>query len=1075
MGRNLNTLPKGWTFGREGSLLILICLASLALLTSVAVPAGAATVTDRPLLFSFDGADTTQGAFERPLAIATGPNGEVYVGDGEVVDKFNAEGEAQSFVASGESSLGGFSGLITSLAVDNSGVNTGRLYVGEFRGGVQAFDPEGNHLWTLPTGEVGGTVQACGISVDGNGHLWTVNSAKGGKETVREFASSGSPPAEVTSFNAPSGGCISHANGVGVDASGSVFVKSDADPVISHFDGSTPSVLDKYVGGVPVSGFLEQFFESFTIDQSQAEGHTLALLGSFGPRAGAFREGSVEELESSGNKVGGFAGHGLIGRGIGIAYNPTKDRLYVTDEDSKTVKAFGPQVTGTAPDVIEKPTDEITRTTATAHATIDPLAVPNEYRFEWAKGGNEVQHLHMAVVGDFHAAIEGAFRLGAGGKYTEQLPVDVKPEILQSELEALPAIGAGNVAVSGTTLDQPSGRSGDYDFEFKGELKGIDVPRLVFDKAGLHPAGTTPFIETQLTTKSEGPDWASACPANCSSSENIEPPDNASHSLSLPIGGLNNNTEYAVRLVATNSENHLQTFATDVFKTLPPPQPKIAGLAVSAITTSAAHVGASIDPTEEPEAGTDWRILLAAKVEASKAQCEALAESKFTKVEEGTLAAGSPATPIAANLSSLLPAQSYCIRVVADNGAVAVDNTVFETKPVVPTQVLTAFAAPRTDTTARINAYVNPEGAPLAYRFEFSKDGGSTWTPLPAAEDHSRARIPVVVGAELPNLQPNTAYSYRFFAENSAGEASPQGAVKEFKTRTTAEMSPPTRGVELVNNPDKGEQNVVPAVFGTFQAPVSPNGEKAIWGVNAGAPGSSSPYKGAFLATRSESGWHSSSVIPPAAQQVGGGSFEYALLSASSDYSRYLFVAAEPRATHVGPPTIVRGAESGGQEVLEEFASEKAAAELVQSSDDLSHVLLVDPVSHQIEDVGAGSRTPLSVMPDGAPNACGLNEFGLSFGGPLVKNVQVGGAGYLWHPGYSQIATTDASRFYFEAIPNGNPCQTSKQALYERNRGAKKGKGETTLIDSGEFGMEPGADPGHARWPKRLLPHRQQA
>jgi len=775
------------------------------------------------------------------------------------------------------------------------------------------------------------------------------------------------------------------------------------------------------------------------------------------------------QLEASGQAIAEFARHGVLGRARSIAYDHAQDFVYVTDNESKVADVFGPQITGTVPDVGCGPAEGVTRTSASVHCTINPREVPNSFNFEWAVGGNEVQHLHMQDVAAHHVPIEGTFKLGAGGMYTEKLPVDVPPGALQSELEALPSIGPGDVRVTGTTLDPAIDRSGDYDIEFIGELKGLNVPLLAFDKSDLRPENpAAPFIETTLTTEASGPDWTTA---KASAAESIEPPDNANHLLSRALTGLKNNTAYSVRLAATNTENHLKTFATEVFKTLPPPPPKISNFSISNVTASEAHVSATVDSTEEPEVATNWRILLSPDTGAGKAECEALPDSEFTEAEGGTISAGSPPVEVAASLGGLLAAQNYCVRLVADNGAVATATGVFETLAVPPTQVAPAFAAPRTDAAARVNAYVNPNGAPFKYRFEYSSDGGVSWNQLSEAEDTSRARIPVVVGSELAGLQPSTEYRYRLSAvetigvSGSGGPAADLGDEKAFTTRSGEEMAiapnasgeVEKRGIELVNNPNKGEQNVVPAEIGTFQPPISTDGERAIWGVNGGAPGSPSSYGGAFLATRSAAGWTSKSPIPPAAEQVGNGSFEYKVIAGTSSYSRFLFAAAEPRAITTGPATLVRIGEDGKQEKLFEFESQNTAPELVQVTENLDHVLLVNPQTHQIEDAGAEPsepRKPLSIMPDGQPNACGLNEFGLSFGGPLVKNVTFGGAGELWEPGYAQIATTNASRVYFEAIPNGEPC-TGHQALYERNLEAKKGKGETVAIDPGTSTTEP--------------------
>ncbi len=93
--------------------------------------------------------------------------------------------------------------------------------------------------------------------------------------------------------------------------------------------------------------------------------------------------------------------------------------------------------------------------------------------------------------------------------------------------------------------------------------------------------------------------------------------------------------------------------------------------------------------------------------------------------------------------TGLLPSQHYCVRIGAKQQlrrSTPVEIKQFTTEPVPPDQVSTAFAAPRTDTTARLNGYVNPEGSTLFYRFEYSGDGGETWVALKDHEDIEQSR-----------------------------------------------------------------------------------------------------------------------------------------------------------------------------------------------------------------------------------------------------------------------------------------------------------------------------------------------
>ncbi len=213
----------------------------------------------------------------------------------------------------------------------------------------------------------------------------------------------------------------------------------------------------------------------------------------------------------------------------------------------------------------------------------------------------------------------------------------------------------------------------------------------------------------------------------------------------------------------------------------------------------------------------------------------------------------------------------------------------------------TAFAAPRTDTSALLNGRVNPQGETLTYRFEYSADGGETWTALAPQVNTGEAREQVIVGEQLENLTPGATYSYRLKAENVAGPASPQGDVKTFTTRTSAEVQavnpafcanhdvrakqhtdsylPDCRGIELINNPDKGNQNVGLDPFNDF--PATSDGNSALWQVASSAPGGNGASENTFLARRTAQGWRSNALAPPVAEQIGAGALPYVIEAAT--------------------------------------------------------------------------------------------------------------------------------------------------------------------------------------------------
>jgi hypothetical protein len=547
----------------------------------------------------------------------------------------------------------------------------------------------------------------------------------------------------------------------------------------------------------------------------------------------------------------------------------------------------------------------------------------------------------------------------------------------------------------------------------------------------VNPQGTS--SKWHFEWKKEAQAWDEA---GTSPSQSL-PVDSAEHAVEFDTKALRGNTTYEVRLVGVNTATGLAGFSSA--KTITTKAATEAPAVTIASVTTFGTTTATVEGTINPKGDTaDWRVQLQAGCSGSFSDrpLQTLAESSETP------------QPVAFQLRDLLPSERYCARITATNsfGTTVSEVKEFTTEAVIPGQVVTAFAAPRTDTTARLNGRVNPQGAPVTYRFEYSKDGGATWIALPEGEDTSEARRQIVIGQELTGLNPNTTYSYRFSAEDSVGPASPQGEVKTFTTRTDEEMTLlEPRGYELVNNPDKGNQNVEawPVSLDTPQQ--TSNGDRVLWSVAGGAPGSNSGTGSLFLAERSPGGWRSRTVQPPADQQVGEGGFAYALGNATPSFNRFIFITG--RSSPVGAVvanTLVRLDDAQNQEVLTHDPTQSGSE--IGITDDGSHVVqmsgFVSKETRQLVDVGGGAPQVLSLMPDGTESSCGLDS--KSFGGG--DNLA---AGAQWRPGYHMIATTDASRAYFQVPPNGE-CG-GLFGIYERNREA----GETTLIDPGASGHDP--------------------
>lgn len=285
-------------------------------------------------------------------------------------------------------------------------------------------------------------------------------------------------------------------------------------------------------------------------------------------------------------------------------------------------------------------------------------------------------------------------------------------------------------------------------------------------------------------------------------------------------------------------------------------------------------------------------------------------------------------------------------------------------------------------------------------------------------------------------------------APATSAAACPNEAVRSFQ-HTDAYLAE-CRAMELVNSPDKGDQNALAQGTELGDSPLAPDGETALWSVTGGAPGGPSGFFSTFLAQRTSGGWVSSSIVPPAAEEVGGGNFKYHLETATPGFAKFIFTAGGGSTEPNGEFTALRIDREQHQEALQAYPVYPTFLNHFEATVDGSHVLGVNPATDQLEDIGAGpgAAEVVSLMPNGSPSECGLQLEGQSFVGFTPSF----GAGISWRPGYRRMSASDASRVYFETSPNEECFRPL--GLYARNREADGGAGATTLIDPGSFGHE---------------------
>ncbi|HET9198709.1 MAG TPA: hypothetical protein VFN92_10710 [Solirubrobacterales bacterium] len=291
--------------------------------------------TERELLFSFDGSDSDAGRFQELGRIGVDEaTGSVYVLDRghDVVSKFTADGVASSFAATGTSSLSGagtpqgsfeFSGD-AEISIDNSGTaSQGRIYVNEIPGPVNAFAPGGGYLWQIPADLLGND---CGTAVDRDGHLWV---ADAGEQAAREF-SAVSTPEQIGQVKTDTGS----------------FCRLNADSEGNLYLSFVLGRVDKYVGGAFDSTLDPVPSEDIAVNQSGEDQLVFTI----------HKEGFDEFEVGKGPR--GSAGGGSVEQGVGIAYNPERDWVYVADAGDDTVEVFGPPVSRPATGALVEGSDE---------------------------------------------------------------------------------------------------------------------------------------------------------------------------------------------------------------------------------------------------------------------------------------------------------------------------------------------------------------------------------------------------------------------------------------------------------------------------------------------------------------------------------------------------------------------------------------------------------------------------------------------------------------------------------------------------------------------------------------------
>jgi phosphodiesterase/alkaline phosphatase D-like protein len=441
-----------------------------------------------------------------------------------------------------------------------------------------------------------------------------------------------------------------------------------------------------------------------------------------------------------------------------------------SDETFKTVPS--------APTVLTKPASAITQTSATLNATVNP-------------NGGEVS--------------ECKFEVGETEVYTFIVACS-----------SLPGSGTSPVAVTGVLGPLSLNENTTYHFRIVatnpgGTSKGADEtfktlpnPPAVVTKAA--SAITPTSAKLNATVNPNGGEVTDckfeygttteykSTPVSCAS-----PPGSGTSAVavSAPVTGLAANTTYHFRISATNAGG-TNKGSDATFKT-PPNAPTVVTKPATAVTQTAATLNATVNPN-------------AGEVTDCKFEVGETETYTFTVACSSLPGSGESPVAVSAALTGLAVNTTYHFRIVATNtgGTSKGSDETVKTLPN-PPAVVTKAASAVTQTTAALNATVNPNGGEVSdCKFEYGTTTEYTSTPVSCASPPGSGTSPVAVSASVTGLSANTTYHFRISATNAGGTS--KGSDETLKT------PPNAPGVETT------AASSITQTTATLNATVNPNG-----------------------------------------------------------------------------------------------------------------------------------------------------------------------------------------------------------------------------------------------------------
>lgn len=330
---------------------------------------------------------------------------------------------------------------------------------------------------------------------------------------------------------------------------------------------------------------------------------------------------------------------------------------------------------------------------------------------------------------------------------TPDIPFDASAAAVEAELEALPAIGAGNLNVSGAN-------GGAWTIDFVGAFIGTDVAQLTGDASALTGTGFAQSVQV-ATTIPGGPapgfescTVAAQCKAGAESAPATQDGAFATNNpVHLAIDG--DGTVFASDSAVSNRVQRFDStkaVASELLRS---------SIAVAALTgtSSTGTTGLGIDPTTDAlfvARNSSIGVLELSDPDGSPADADRHYQGA------GLTPAGIASDHAGDDLYLSSASGGHRVFAADDDGSPA---------PVVTISVPANLGAH----SATLNGTVTPGGIlAVSYRFQYSKDG-STWTDVAPSANIGGGTEPIPVSNEVTGLEANTLYRVRLVTGKGFG------------------------------------------------------------------------------------------------------------------------------------------------------------------------------------------------------------------------------------------------------------------------------------------------------------------